>query len=244
MVDLVSCAKETHPMPLPAATADATPVRIWDLPTRAFHWLLAAAFIGLVVSGKVGGGAMVWHIRLGLLVMGLLLFRVLWGLVGGHWSRFVRFAYGPGTLLRYLRGRSRPGEHHEVGHSPLGALSVFALLGLLSLQVGTGLVADDEIASVGPLNRFVSGATATSATAWHKDFGSSILVVLVLLHVAAIVFYRVRKGRDLVGPMISGDKSLPAGTPATRDSAATRGLALLLAAACTAVVVWVMRLGA
>ena len=231
-------------MPLPAATADATTVRIWDLPTRAFHWLLAAAFIGLVVSGKVGGGAMVWHIRLGLLVMGLLLFRVLWGLVGGHWSRFVRFAYGPGTLLRYLRGRSRPGEHHEVGHSPLGALSVFALLGLLALQVGTGLVADDEIATVGPLNRFVSGATATSATAWHKDFGSSILVVLVLLHVAAIVFYRVRKGRDLVGPMISGDKSLPAGTPATRDSAATRGLALLLAAACTAVVVWVMRLGA
>lgn len=230
-------------MPLSTETADATTVRIWDLPTRAFHWLLAAAVIGLVITGKIGGGAMVWHFRLGLLVMALLLFRVLWGLVGGHWSRFVRFAYGPGALLRYLRGRSRPDEHHEVGHSPLGALSVFALLAFLALQVGTGLVADDEIANVGPLNRFVSGATATSATAWHKDFGQYILMALVLLHVAAIVFYRVRKGRNLVGPMISGDKSLPAGTPAARDSGATRVLALLLAAACAALATWVMRLG-
>lgn len=231
-------------MPLSAASTAAAAVRVWDLPTRAFHWLLAAAVIGLVISGKIGGGAMVWHFRFGFVVMGLLLFRVLWGFVGGHWSRFVRFAYGPGALLRYLRGQSQPGEHHDVGHSPLGALSVFALLALLALQVGTGLVADDEIANVGPLNRFVSGATAISATAWHKDFGSSILVVLVLLHVAAIVFYRVRKGRDLVGPMISGDKSLPAGTPAARDSAATRGLALLIAVASAGAVVWVMRLGA
>lgn len=230
-------------MPVPDETADAETARIWDLPTRIFHWLLAAAVIGLLVTGTIGGGAMVWHFRLGLLVMGLLLFRLLWGLVGGHWSRFVRFMYGPGALLRYLRGQSRPDEHHEVGHSPLGALSVFALLGLLAAQVGTGLVADDEIANVGPLNRFVSGATATSATAWHKDYGQVLLVVLVLLHVAAIVFYRIGKGRNLVRPMISGDKSVPAGTPATRDSAATRVLALVIASASAAVVTWVMRLG-
>ena len=230
-------------MPLPTPSAATNPVRVWDLPTRAFHWLLAAAVVGLVISGKIGGGAMVWHFRLGLLVMGLLLFRLLWGLVGGHWSRFVRFAYGPGALLRYLRGQSRPDEHHEVGHSPLGALSVFALLALLAVQVGTGLVADDEISNVGPLNRYVSGATAASATAWHKDYGQAVLIVLVLLHVAAIVFYRVRKGRNLVGPMITGDKPLPAGTPASADGAGTRGLALLLAAACAALAVWVMRLG-
>jgi len=230
-------------MPVPAPSTDATPVRVWDLPTRAFHWLLAAAVIGLVVTGKVGGGAMVWHFRLGYLVMGLLLFRVLWGLVGGYWSRFHRFAYGPGALLRYLRGQSRPDEHHEVGHSPLGALSVFALLALLAVQVGTGLVADDEIANVGPLNRFVSGATAGSATAWHKAFGPYILIALVLLHVAAIVFYRVKHGRNLVGPMITGDKLLPAGTPAARDSGATRALALALAAGCAGLVTWVVRLG-
>jgi cytochrome b len=225
------------------ASADRAPVRVWDLPTRIFHWLLAAAVIGLVVTGKVGGGAMVWHFRLGYLVLGLLAFRLLWGLVGGHWSRFARFLYGPGALLRYLRGRSRPDEHHDVGHSPLGALSVFALLGLLAVQVGTGLVADDEIANVGPLNRLVSGATAAAATAWHKEYGQWLLIALVVLHVAAILFYRLAKGRDLVGPMLAGDKPLPAGTPASADGLGTRLLAVALAAACAALVTWVVRLG-
>jgi cytochrome b len=230
-------------MTMPNSLDATAAVRVWDLPTRAFHWLLAAAVIGLVVTGKVGGGAMVWHFRFGYLVLGLLLFRVAWGVVGGHWSRFVRFVYGPGALLRYLRGQSRPDEHHDVGHSPTGALSVFALLLLLAVQVGTGLVADDEISNVGPLNRFVSGATAGSATAWHKDYGQYLLIALVVLHVAAIVYYRLAKGRNLVGPMITGDKALPAGTPAARDGGASRGLALVLAAACAAAVTWVVRQG-
>ena len=93
---------------------------------------------------------MVWHFRFGYVVISLLAFRLVWGLVGGRWSRFSSFIYAPGTVLRYLRGRSRAGEH-QVGHSPLGSLSVFALLVILALQVGTGLVADDEIANVGPL---------------------------------------------------------------------------------------------
>ena len=226
-----------------SASPDHAPVRVWDLPTRAFHWLLAAAVIGLVATGKVGGGAMVWHFRLGYLVLGLLVFRLLWGLFGGHWSRFARFVYGPGALLRYLRGHSRPDEHHDVGHSPLGALSVFALLAFLAVQVGTGLVADDEIANIGPLNRFVSGATANSATAWHKEIGQWVLIALVVLHVAAIVFYRVARGRNLVGPMLAGDKPLPAGTPASADTVGTRLLAVALAAACAALVTWVVRLG-
>ena len=78
-------------------------VRVWDLPTRVFHWLLAAAVLGSVVSAKVGGGAMVWHFRFGYLVLTLVCFRVLWGVVGGRWSRFVSFIYAPGTVLRFLR---------------------------------------------------------------------------------------------------------------------------------------------
>jgi cytochrome b len=218
-------------------------VRVWDLPTRVFHWLLAAAVIGLVITGKVGGNAIAWHFRLGYVVMGLLAFRLLWGFVGGRWSRFASFVYAPGTVLRYLRGQARPDEWLEVGHSPLGAGSVFALLALLAVQVGTGLVADDEIASTGPLNRFVSSDTAASATHWHKDYGQLILIVLVLLHVAAIVFYRVKKGRDLVRPMLTGDKQLPAETPASSDSATVRWLALGLALACAGVVTWIVRLG-
>ena len=90
-------------------------VRVWDLPTRLFHWVLALAVIGLVVTGKVGGNAMVWHFRLGYVVFALLLFRLVWGLVGGHWSRFVAFIYAPATLIAYLRGEGRPSRARQAG---------------------------------------------------------------------------------------------------------------------------------
>ena len=225
------------------APAPAKPVRVWDLPTRAFHWTLAATLVGSVASAKIGGNAMVWHFRFGYVVFALLAFRLLWGLIGGRWSRFTSFVYAPGTVWRYLRGQSRPDEHHEVGHNPLGSLSVFALLGFLAAQVATGLVADDEIASVGPLNRFVSGALAGRATHWHKDYGQWLLLTLVALHVAAIVYYLLRSRTNLVRPMIVGDKPLPPGTPASADTAATRGVALLLAALCAGGVAWVVSLG-
>jgi len=117
-------------------------------------------------------------------------------------------------------------------------LVVGTLLAMLALQVATGLFADDEIASVGPLNRFVSNALAGRATHWHKDFGQWILLALVALHVSAIVYYRRRKKVDLVRSMLVGDKVLPAGTPAAADSAATRALALLLAVLCAGGVAW------
>ncbi|MES2717741.1 MAG: cytochrome b/b6 domain-containing protein [Pseudomonadota bacterium] len=222
---------------------DHPPLRVWDLPTRAFHWLLAAAVIGLVVTAKVGGNAMVWHMRLGLLVLALLVFRVVWGLIGGRWSRFASFLYAPGTVLRYLRGAQRPGEHLDVGHSPLGAFSVFALLGLLLVQVGTGLVADDEIATTGPLNRYVASATGLAATAWHKGYGQWLVLGLIALHIVAIVVYKLR-GKNLVTPMITGDKPLPPGVPASRDNLTTRGLAAVLLAACGALALWIARQGA
>ena len=219
------------------------PVRVWDLPTRLFHWVLALTIVGSVLSAKIGGNAMIWHFRFGFVVFTLLAFRLLWGLVGGRWSRFASFIFAPGTLLRYLRGDTRPGENLEVGHNPLGSLSVFALLALLAVQVGTGLVADDEIANLGPLNRFVSGATALSATAWHKRWGQGLILLLVVLHIGAIVFYLWRKKVNLVRPMVSGDKPLPAGTPASADGLPQRLLALLLLALCAGVVTWVVRLG-
>jgi cytochrome b len=218
-------------------------VRVWDLPTRAFHWLLAACVIGLVITAKVGGNAMVWHMRLGLAVLALLVFRIIWGLVGGRWSRFASFLYAPGTVLRYLRGEHRPADHFEVGHSPIGAFSVFALITLLLVQVGTGLIADDEIATTGPLNRYVASATGLLATGWHKGYGQWILLGLVALHVVAIVVYKLR-GKNLVTPMITGDKPLPPDVPATQDGLANRGLAAVVLAACAALAVWIARQGA
>lgn len=218
------------------------PVRVWDLPTRLFHWALALAVVGLVISGHVGGNALVWHMRLGLAVLALLLFRLVWGLVGGRWSRFASFVYAPASVLRYLRGQARPGDHFEVGHNPLGALSVLALLALLAVQVASGLVADDEIATTGPLNRFVASATGLAATAWHKGPGQWLLIALVALHVAAIALYR-RRGKNLVTPMLTGDKPLPPSVPASADSQATRLLALAVVALAAAAAVAVARLG-
>lgn len=232
-----------NPQTDPLSPGALQPVRVWDLPTRLFHWALAACIIGLVITGNIGGNAMTWHMRLGLAVGTLLAFRVLWGLFGGRWSRFGSFLYAPRTVLRYLRGEHRPDDHFEVGHNPLGSLSVFALLSLLALQVATGLVADDEIAVTGPLYSLVSGATSSLATGWHKGWGKALVLVLVLLHLAAIGYYRWRKQVRLVGPMLHGDKALPEGTPASSDTWGRRGLAAALLAACAAGAVWVSRLG-
>jgi cytochrome b len=224
------------------AVVPVAAVRVWDLPTRVFHWALALAVVGAVITAKIGGNAMVWHMRLGLLVMALLAFRLVWGFVGGHWSRFLAFAYAPSRVLAYLRGDSGPGGRYDIGHSPLGALSVFALLALLSAQVATGLVADDEIATVGPLNRFVDAALGLKATSWHENVGQYLIVALVVLHVGAVLFYLLKKGRNLIAPMWHGDKPLPPGTPASADGPAQRGVALVLIAVALGGAWWVARL--
>jgi cytochrome b len=218
-------------------------IRVWDLPTRLFHWLLAAAVIGLVITATVGGNWMNWHLRLGYAVLTLLLFRLVWGFVGGHWSRFGSFLYAPSSLIAYLQGRVRP--EHRVGHTPLGALSVFALLLVLVAQVSTGLMSDDEIAFFGPLVRFVSGDTVALATSYHKNVGKFIVIALVVLHVAAIAFYKWVKRDNLVRPMVVGDKQVAANlrVPHTRDTAASRALALIVLALCGGAVAWLVRLG-
>jgi cytochrome b len=218
-------------------------IRVWDLPTRLFHWLLAAAVVGLVITANVGGNWMNWHLRLGYAVLTLLLFRLVWGFVGGHWSRFGSFFYAPSSVLAYLRGRAKP--EHRVGHTPLGALSVFALLLILLAQVTTGLMSDDEIAFFGPLVRFVSGETVALATGYHKNVGKFIVIGLVVLHVAAIVFYKWVKKDNLVRPMVSGDKQVAAGSnlPQARDTLASRVLALVVLAACGGAVAWLVQLG-
>ncbi len=218
------------------------PVRVWDLPTRLFHWLLAACVIGSVVSAKLGGNAMVWHFRLGYVVLTLLAFRLVWGVVGGRWSRFVSFIYSPKTTVRYLKGERPARTFWDVGHNPLGALSVFGLLAILLAQVATGLVADDEIANTGPLIRFVSGSITSLATRWHTTYGQWIILVLIGLHVVAIAFYYLKKKQNLVAPMLHGDKILSAEVPASNDGWGQRWLALLLVALCASAVAWLVSL--
>ncbi len=221
--------------------ASATRTRVWDLPTRVFHWALAAAVIGQIATGL--GGVMEWHFRIGYAVMSLLLFRLVWGFVGGRWSRFTAFIYSPGSVLNYLRGRAHP--DHLIGHTPLGAFSVFALLAILALQVASGLVADDEITASGPLTRFVSGATVSLATGWHTAQGKWIVIALLALHVLAVLYYVLIKRHRLVRPMISGDKLVAYGRAApSRDDAASRLLALVVFAVCAVFAAWIASLRA
>lgn len=221
-------------------------IRIWDLPTRIFHWALVVCVTGLILTGKVGGNWLEWHFRLGFAVFALLLFRLVWGFIGGRWSRFSSFLYAPGTVLRYLRGQGD--TLHEMGHNPLGAGSVFMMLLVLAAQVGSGLFADDEIATTGPLARFVSSSTSLLLTSYHRHVGQWVILALVALHIGAIAYYRLAKGRNLVAPMIHGDKLVPnaglaAPTLAASDGIGARVMALVLLGGCAGVVAWVVSLG-
>jgi cytochrome b len=216
-------------------------VRVWDLPTRLFHWALAVCIVASAISGYRGGDAMVWHARLGYAVLALLLFRIVWGFVGGRWSRFASFLYSPGSVLNYLRGKAHP--DHVVGHNPLGAASVFAMLAFLLAQVATGLIGDDEIAFAGPLNKFVETSKGLAATWYHKRIGQWVLLGLVVLHVAAVLYYLWKKNDNLIKPMLHGDKKLGGAVATSRDDAASRLVALGVFALCAGAVTWLVKLG-
>ena len=218
------------------------PVRVWDLPTRVFHALLIVSMAGLILTGEVGGAALQWHFYFGYSVLSLVLFRVLWGFVGGHWSRFASFVPSPASLKAYVRGLLSGHHSPSVGHNPMGALSVLAMLALLLIQVFTGFISDDEIASSGPWTPLVSGDWIELATEYHGDVGKVLLILLVVLHVASILFYKRVKQEDLVTPMIRGDKTLPEGTPQSTDSALSRLFAFVLWLGCVYVVYWCVNL--
>jgi cytochrome b len=205
-------------------------VRIWDLPTRLFHWCTALCFVGLVVSGEIAGEAMVWHFRLGYALLALLIFRIVWGLVGGYWSRFSSFVTGPGAILRFVRNPAAQG--FSVGHNPLGSLSVLSLLFFLLLQVIAGLMSDDEVFISGPLVGKVPAAWVQRATFFHTAVGKVVLIGLTVLHVLAIAWYRFRKNENLIAPMISGDKEVLQSVIASRDDFPRRALAALLLTLC------------
>ena len=202
-------------------------IRVWDLPTRVFHWTLAIGMVAAFVTVKIGGNAMVWHQRIGVMLLALIAFRLIWGVVGGRYARFSQFIRGPRALMDSLRGRLP----HAPGHNPMGALSVIGLLSVVGFQAVSGLFANDDIAFEGPLAAQVSASTSSLLTTLHR-WNEKLILTLVGLHIAAIVFYRVRHRLDLIGPMIRGDAVFPQNHPQTRDDAGLRVLALAIAGLC------------
>ena len=169
---------------------------MWDLPVRLFHWTLVAliAFSWWSVKNHHTD----WHIWSGISILTLLIFRLLWGLVGSSTARFANFVRGPRQVLRYLRG-----DWRGIGHTPLGALSVVALMLATAVQVGLGLFnEDDDGLYAGPLANFLRPDTTDKIREFH-EFNFNILLGLIALHVGAIIFYRIR-GKHLTKPMITG----------------------------------------
>jgi cytochrome b len=192
-----------------AAQAPETEViRLWDPWLRAFHWLLAALVAGSILTGLYGPLRMTAHFWLGYAIGALLVFRVVWGFVGPESARFARFLKGPGAVAAYAAtlGDGKPSRWR--GHSPLGGWAVVLLLGLVAAKVASGLMADPEdYLNRGPLARTVGIQTARAALAWHAWLGN-VVIGMVGLHLAAVLFYAIAKGENLVGPMLWGFKQV------------------------------------
>lgn len=203
-------------------------VKLWDLPTRLFHWALVITMGGLIISGQIGGNAIEVHGLLGQFVLALIVFRVVWGFVGSTYARFSNFFPTPARILAYLRG-----EWSGLGHNPLGSLSVFALLSLVTLQAVLGLFSNDDIAFRGPLFGLIDSDLSSSLTGWHQLL-SNVLIALVVLHVAAIVFYAHVKKEDIVKPMVTGWKEVKGGVSAKGGGV----VALIISLAFAGFVLW------
>nr|WP_249138927.1 cytochrome b/b6 domain-containing protein [Actibacterium sp. MT2.3-13A] len=181
---------------------------MWDPALRLFHWALVVCVVTSWGLGRFGPSIMTLHFYFGYAVIALLTFRLIWGLFGPASARFSHFLYGPGATLRYAAQIPRRAPSYWPGHNPVGALSVFALLAVLTAQAATGLFADpDDFINVGPLADMVSREAALGAASWHYRLSLAVLA-LVGLHLAAIAFYRLWKGEDLVRPMITGRKAV------------------------------------
>jgi len=206
-------------------------IYLWDLPIRLFHWALLVLAAGSVISAKIGGNMMVWHGRFGQMILALLVFRIVWGVIGSTHARFHRFVRGPRAVFDDLCGRWR-----GVGHSPLGALSIVALLLVVGFLSVTGLFANDAIAFRGPLYPMAGSDLSDRLTSLHRR-GEWILYGLVALHVLAIAYYTLIRGDNLILPMITGRKRVS--NPAARSLQGGGMLPFMFALAAAAAVFWI-----
>lgn len=211
-------------------------IRVWDLPTRLFHWSLAALVAVSWLSGQFGGQPWLeWHFRSGYAVLALLVFRLLWGFAGDRYARFSSFA----PSWRRVRGFLQS-PYPTAGHNPLGALSVYVLLATAGLQVVSGLFASDGDFTEGPWARFIPEAGIELAATIHR-FNRWVLLALVVLHLAAIAWHSLARREPLVRGMVSGDRE-GVEAEAAVDDTPTRLRALLLLALSAALVAYLVTL--
>jgi cytochrome b len=180
---------------------------VWDVPVRLFHWLLVTSILMLFITGKVGGNYMEWHKKIGFFVIGLIAFRIVWGFVGSYHARFKNFVRGPAAVIAYAKSLFKKDSPHYLGHNPMGALSVLALIAAVGFQTFTGLFSNDDIMLEGPYASMVSKAFSDQMTSLHH-LNSNVILVLIGLHLSAIVFYAVFKKEQLIEAMLTGKKEV------------------------------------
>lgn len=197
-------AQDTGSFGAPANQEGGEKRLVWDLPLRLFHWLLVLTVLGLWIAAE--NDYMQYHFYLGYFIIGLLIFRVIWGFVGPRHARFSRFFPTPAAIFAYTKKLFGGGTVQTVGHNPLGSVMVFVMLIVLAVQAGSGLFATDDIIWAGPYNPAVSGDTADFLTTVHH-FNFNIILAAIALHVLAVALYAVAKKQNLVRPMVTGKKS-------------------------------------
>lgn len=186
----------------------ARKTRVWDLPVRVFHWALVLLVISQIVTVSIGGNAMEYHVLGGYTILTLVVFRIAWGFLGTSTARFANFFGGPRAALRYAKSLLNATPEHTVGHNPLGGWSVLAMLASILVQAVSGLFANDDIMTTGPLWKYVSEETANTFNVIHET-NAVVLITLICIHLGAILFYLLRKRENLVKPMFTGNKLLP-----------------------------------
>lgn len=215
--------------------SDVQSVQVWDAPTRLFHWLLVLLIAFSWYTGTEG--IMEWHMRSGYAILTLVIFRLLWGLFGSQTARFAQFVKGPKAVIAYARALLAGRPPHPLGHNPLGTLMIIALLLLVGVQASTGLFANDDIFTDGPLTHLVSKETSDELTVIHKTV-FDLLLAFAAVHIAANLIYRFLLKQDLITPMITGRTTSAAGQAAPRLRSPFLALVLLCVAA--GAVYWVV----
>ena len=215
-------------------------VEVWDIGVRVFHWSLVLLMIGSFVTIKLG--KLEYHTWCGYSILTLLLFRILWGFVGGTYARFTTFVKGPAAVIAYFKGLSRGARETTLGHNPMGALSVLAMLAAMLFQASSGLLTNsDDFSFEAALYKWVGKDLSDKITTLHR-LNEKVIFLLVGLHLAAIAFYYFVKKHNLVKPMITGTTTAPADAPATRRG--STGLALVLLVLCAGFVYWLVKFAA
>lgn len=217
---------------------DAKGFRLWDLPTRLFHWALVILIAMQWATAEYELLPMDWHFRFGYAILTLLLFRLCWGFLGSQSARFASFLKSPLAVLRYARAIHHRAPEHRAGHNPLGGWSVIALLFCLGLQLATGLFAFDDVLVAGPFAAHVSVSASELLTEIH-EYNKNVLLALIGLHVFAVLWHLLVKRENLVVPMVTGRKALPM-DPALRFASVARAALIfaICAAAVWALVTW------